>query len=148
RRVRRPAAPREQVGHHHHAPPRRGGTAVRPLRPLAQGPPGARGHAGRAALLDRLHRPGRDVPVLVAGRPAAAGRRRGPRPARRRRHRAASRRPRDGAAAGGGPPMTAPPPAVPFRLGRLLRFARKELREVLRDRRTILTLVLTPLLLY
>src|SRR5205807_612036 len=71
RRVRRPAAPRGQVGHHHHAPPRRGGTAVRPLRPLAQGPPGARGHAGRAALLDRLHRPGRDVPVLVAGRPAA-----------------------------------------------------------------------------
>jgi sodium transport system permease protein len=44
--------------------------------------------------------------------------------------------------------MSAPPPHAPFRLGRLLRFARKELREVLRDRRTILTLVLMPLLLY
>src|SRR5262245_55351474 len=32
-----------------------------------------------------------------------------------------------------------------FRLGR---FARKELREILRDRRTVLTLVLMPLLLY
>src|SRR5438445_11779189 len=44
--------------------------------------------------------------------------------------------------------MTALPPHAPFRLGRLLRFARKELREILRDRRTILTLVLMPLLLY
>src|SRR5437773_2401905 len=33
-------------------------------------------------------------------------------------------------------------------LGRLVRLARKELRESLRDRRTILTLVLMPLLLY
>jgi sodium transport system permease protein len=39
-----------------------------------------------------------------------------------------------------------PPPL--FDLGRLWRFTRKELREVLRDRRTILTLVLMPLLLY
>ncbi len=35
-----------------------------------------------------------------------------------------------------------------FDLGRLWRFTRKELREVLRDRRTMLTLVLMPLLLY
>ena len=34
------------------------------------------------------------------------------------------------------------------RLGRLWRLTLKELREILRDRRTILTLVLMPLLLY
>ena len=40
-------------------------------------------------------------------------------------------------------------PAVPtFDLGRLWRFTLKELREVLRDRRTIMTLILMPLLLY
>lgn len=48
--------------------------------------------------------------------------------------------------------MPAPPPAPELRSSaapaRLLRLARKELREVLRDRRTILTLVLMPLLLY
>ena len=33
-------------------------------------------------------------------------------------------------------------------LGRLGRLLRKELREILRDRRTIITLVLMPLLLY
>lgn len=39
-------------------------------------------------------------------------------------------------------------PGFRFRLGRLVRLARKELTEVLRDRRTIFTLVLMPLLLY
>jgi ABC-2 type transport system permease protein/sodium transport system permease protein len=45
---------------------------------------------------------------------------------------------------------TAPParPALGMRLGRLPRLMRKELAEILRDRRTILTLVLMPLLLY
>src|SRR4051794_32356636 len=42
------------------------------------------------------------------------------------------------------------PSALPLRLrlGRLARLPRKELNESLRDRRTILTLVLMPLLLY
>ncbi len=46
--------------------------------------------------------------------------------------------------------MTTPPetPPLGFRLGRLGRLARKELTEILRDRRTIFTLVLMPLLLY
>ena len=35
-----------------------------------------------------------------------------------------------------------------FVVGRLTRLCRKELREILRDRRTIVTLVLMPLLLY
>jgi ABC-2 type transport system permease protein/sodium transport system permease protein len=39
-------------------------------------------------------------------------------------------------------------PAAPFALGRLYRLARKELTEILRDRRTVLTLVIMPLLLY
>jgi ABC-type Na+ efflux pump permease subunit len=51
---------------------------------------------------------------------------------------------------------TSPPPAPPASgrrpplpwLGRLSRLARKELSEILRDRRTIFTLVLMPLLLY
>src|SRR5881397_3770687 len=38
--------------------------------------------------------------------------------------------------------------ALPDRLGRLGRLVRKELYEILRDRRTIVTLVLMPLLLY
>jgi sodium transport system permease protein len=50
----------------------------------------------------------------------------------------------------------APPPPAPYGrprvllpdLGRLWRLARKELTEVLRDRRTVFTLVLMPLLLY
>src|SRR5262245_14061419 len=42
----------------------------------------------------------------------------------------------------------APTTLAGWGLGRLLRFARKELREVLRDRRTVLTLLLMPLLLY
>ena len=41
-----------------------------------------------------------------------------------------------------------PPPAPRLSLPRLFRLARKELRETLRDRRTILTLVLMPLLVY
>src|SRR5262249_41493813 len=46
--------------------------------------------------------------------------------------------------------MASVPPAleVDQSLGRWLRLARKELREILRDRRTILTLLLMPLLLY
>ena len=35
-----------------------------------------------------------------------------------------------------------------FSVGRVMRLARKELRETLRDRRTIITLVLMPLLVY
>lgn len=35
-----------------------------------------------------------------------------------------------------------------FELGRVLRLARKELREILRDRRTVLTLIAMPVLLY
>jgi len=41
-----------------------------------------------------------------------------------------------------------PPPASSSGLGRLLRLARKELTEILRDRRTIITLLVMPLLLY
>jgi ABC-2 type transport system permease protein/sodium transport system permease protein len=41
-----------------------------------------------------------------------------------------------------------PPPATSSGLGRLVRLARKELTEILRDRRTILTLLVMPLLLY
>jgi ABC-2 type transport system permease protein/sodium transport system permease protein len=40
------------------------------------------------------------------------------------------------------------PPAAGFSLARIARLARKELRETLRDRRTIITLVLMPLLVY
>jgi sodium transport system permease protein len=40
------------------------------------------------------------------------------------------------------------PAAPPSRLPRVLRLARKELSEILRDRRTIITLVVMPLLLY
>jgi len=43
---------------------------------------------------------------------------------------------------------TTPQAAPEFRAGRVLRLARKELRETLRDRRTIITLVLMPLLVY
>src|SRR5437868_13423777 len=35
-----------------------------------------------------------------------------------------------------------------FSVGRVMRLAQKELRETLRDRRTIITLVLMPLLVY
>ena len=38
--------------------------------------------------------------------------------------------------------------SVRYRLGRLVRLVRKELTEILRDRRTITTLVVMPLLLY
>src|SRR5262245_10780100 len=44
--------------------------------------------------------------------------------------------------------ITSATPAVPERLRRLGRLTLKELRELLRDRRTIVTLVLMPLLLY
>ena len=50
-----------------------------------------------------------------------------------------------------GAPGTPPVPRVPqpsWGPRRLLRLARKELREILRDRRTIVTLVLMPVLLY
>src|SRR5262245_45830925 len=46
------------------------------------------------------------------------------------------------------PTPTPPRPPVGFRLGRLGRLIRKELSEILRDRRTILTLVVMQLLLY
>jgi ABC-2 type transport system permease protein/sodium transport system permease protein len=50
------------------------------------------------------------------------------------------------------PPGSLPPADLPFRWGdqvrRLGRLVRKELFEILRDRRTIITLVLMPLLLY
>ena len=39
-------------------------------------------------------------------------------------------------------------PSSAIDIGRIGRLARKELREILRDRRTIVTLVLMPLLLY
>jgi ABC-2 type transport system permease protein/sodium transport system permease protein len=48
-------------------------------------------------------------------------------------------------------PLPVPPAGRPARaagVGRIWRFARKELRETLRDRRTILTLLLMPVLLY
>src|SRR3954467_2053077 len=46
-------------------------------------------------------------------------------------------------------PLDAEPfAAASGRAGRVLRLIRKELSEILRDRRTILTLVLMPLLLY
>ena len=44
--------------------------------------------------------------------------------------------------------MTPHRPTLPDSLGRLWRLTRKELSEVLRDRRTIVTLVAMPLLLY
>src|SRR6476620_4432343 len=40
------------------------------------------------------------------------------------------------------------PPARRQLLGRLQRLVRKELREILRDRRTIITLVVMPILIY
>jgi ABC-2 type transport system permease protein/sodium transport system permease protein len=49
---------------------------------------------------------------------------------------------------GAAPPFKRQSPAPADTLGRLVRLMRKELREILRDRRTILTLVLMPLLLY
>src|SRR5438445_212209 len=50
---------------------------------------------------------------------------------------------------GGAAAAPQPPPAsMPDRLGRLGRLVRKELLEILRDRRTIITLVLMPILLY
>src|SRR2546426_592647 len=46
-------------------------------------------------------------------------------------------------------PQSSPASATPgFWLSRIVRLARKELRETLRDRRTIITLVLMPLLVY
>jgi ABC-2 type transport system permease protein/sodium transport system permease protein len=48
---------------------------------------------------------------------------------------------------GGEDPRTISPPR-PFEAGRLFRLARKELTEILRDRRTIMTLVVMPLVLY
>ena len=42
----------------------------------------------------------------------------------------------------------ATPDAETVAAGRLVRFCLKELREILRDRRTIVTLVLMPLLVY
>src|SRR5205823_10965491 len=47
-----------------------------------------------------------------------------------------------------GAPAPSAPRASPPSLRRLGRLVRKELSEILRDRRTILTLVLMPLLLY
>src|SRR5262245_55588077 len=49
--------------------------------------------------------------------------------------------------------MSQPPPSAQlapagFGIARVLRMARKELRETLRDRRTIITLVVMPLLVY
>ncbi|MCR9198368.1 MAG: ABC transporter permease subunit [Planctomycetaceae bacterium] len=44
--------------------------------------------------------------------------------------------------------MTSSPDSPKPSTGRTLRLARKELREILRDRRTVLTLVLMPLLVY
>jgi sodium transport system permease protein len=41
-----------------------------------------------------------------------------------------------------------PPSTLSLKTGRLLRLTRKELRETLRDRRTVITLVLMPLLVY
>lgn len=46
------------------------------------------------------------------------------------------------------PPTRNGPSARSFNFGRLTRLATKELRETLRDRRTIITLVLMPLLVY
>ena len=46
------------------------------------------------------------------------------------------------------PPTAAAPIRVQLTPGRLFRLARKELRETLRDRRTIVTLVLMPVLVY
>jgi ABC-2 type transport system permease protein/sodium transport system permease protein len=44
---------------------------------------------------------------------------------------------------------SSPPPPIPvFGSGRVLRLIRKELSEILRDRRTLLTLLLMPILLY
>src|SRR6185437_13581593 len=40
------------------------------------------------------------------------------------------------------------PPARRQLIGRLQRLVRKELREILRDRRTIITLVVMPILIY
>ena len=45
-------------------------------------------------------------------------------------------------------PSTSPPTMPGFSAARVLRLAQKELRETLRDRRTIITLVLMPLLVY
>ena len=46
-------------------------------------------------------------------------------------------------------PATAPAAGqATFSVARVIRLARKELRETLRDRRTIITLVLMPLLVY
>src|SRR5207247_6339912 len=91
------------------------------------------GHPGTAAGHDRLPQPDADVLDAVADRP-------GPAPDR----------------TGGNAAMNVahPPPAGRFRwlpgqaLARVGRLARKELSEILRDRRTIITLVLMPLLLY
>jgi sodium transport system permease protein len=46
------------------------------------------------------------------------------------------------------PPASPPSAATGLSFGRIARLARKELRETLRDRRTILTLVVMPLLVY
>src|SRR5439155_21906890 len=45
-------------------------------------------------------------------------------------------------------PSSLASPTSSFWLSRIARLARKELRETLRDRRTIITLVLMPLLVY
>jgi ABC-2 type transport system permease protein/sodium transport system permease protein len=44
--------------------------------------------------------------------------------------------------------QTTQPPGLGHQFGRLARLARKEITEILRDRRTIITLILMPLLLY
>src|SRR5262245_59259552 len=44
--------------------------------------------------------------------------------------------------------MSSQPPESPNQLARFARITLKELREILRDRRTILTLLLMPLLVY
>jgi ABC-2 type transport system permease protein/sodium transport system permease protein len=50
--------------------------------------------------------------------------------------------------AGNGPAAPAPQPSGALAPSRLIRLARKELTEILRDRRTIFTLLLMPVLLY
>lgn len=46
------------------------------------------------------------------------------------------------------PNASVPPPQSYFRAQRVFRLVRKELREILRDRRTVLTLIAMPLMLY
>src|SRR6516225_128717 len=98
---------------------------MRPLWPVAPGPARQRGNDGAIAGHHRLRDAGGDVSAPGERRPAVA--------------------------TGGGMELMEariPPPATDQSLRRWLRLARNELREILRDRRTILTLALMPLLLY